>query len=190
MAVPDQGCIDRVYAKGTTLWVRAQKTSGTTSVPCQWDTAFKLAGVKSINGPSLKRSGDVDATELAPAPGEMTAQAAGVIPADNAEEHFYWTGQCPGTKKVDPIKLELNMQFAAYKWLITRYTNSDLFSAFLLFRNGDRLYFDPTVYVASMDMTIAENSFIQTPVELQTSYRVLYVPSGTALPAGCLGVTS
>lgn len=176
----DQGCGNRQYSKGTTFWIRKIVTA-----PCVWGAAFKLAGVKSISAPSMKRSGDVDATELAPAPLTLDNQPVGIIPQDTIEENYYFTGQCPGTKKIDPIKLELNLSWANFISLMGSYATDELFSAFIQFRNGNRFYFDPSCYVSSMDLDIQENTFVTVALEIQTTYRVMLIPTGFVLPANC-----
>lgn len=184
-AIGSPGCAIRVNSKGASFWIRRLAGPGTTT----WATAFRLAGVKSISGPNWKRSGKIDATELQPANPTYTAQAAGVIPGDTIDENFFYIGTLPGTKEVEAIKLELNMNWAAYLTLLTMYNNDEVFQAYVLFRTGDKFLFDPTCYVESMETTFAENALVQTPVEIQPTFRMLYLPSGQALPANFAAVT-
>ena len=173
----------RVLSKGTSFWIREA------GVGCTWGTAYKAAGVISISGPSLKRSGMVDGTELTPGdPGTAVVPiAAPVVPNDTIEESQFYTQQYPGTKKIDPVKLELNMSWDMYLALLGLFNFDIMFNAYVLFRNGNKLYFDPYCFIESIEMDIQENQFVKTPVEIQPAYRMLYIPAGVTLPTNCAG---
>lgn len=179
----------RVNSKGASFWIRRLGNASTTPIP--WAVGdVRLAGVKSISGPSFKRTGKIDSTELQPAPITYPSQPSGVLPGDLVDENYFYAGNLPGTKEVDPIKLELNMNWAAYRLLLLMFNNDEIFSAYVLFRTGEKLVFDPGCYVESLETNFAENTLVQTPVELQPTFRMLFLTSTANLPAAFGGVAS
>ena len=165
-----QGCANRVNSKGASLWISTRATPAS-----PYAAAVRIAGVVSIGGISVKRSGVVDATELDPHPIPLVA-------LDIAERYFF-TARCPGTKEIDPLSVELNLSWATYGILIDLYTTdkSD-FMTHILFRSGHKLLLKDS-YIESIEMNIQENTLVKTPVTFMPTFLAVYLTDLQALPA-------
>jgi len=173
-----QGCANRVKSKGTQLFLRERNNTDSAIGgvdPGEFLPAVRIGGVTAINGISLKRSGVVDATELDPQPD--------VIPDGFTVESYFYTARCPGTKEADPLQVDLNMSYDMYTLLLELY-NDDIsnFQVYILFRSGKVLVL-MDAYVESIEMNIAENEMIKTPVTFMPTNTVQFLANVAALPA-------
>lgn len=136
---------DRVPSKGTKLYIYNGAT---------WSRAI---GVKSIGGISQGRDGDIDATELAPAPEPL--------PSGEIEEEYYRKKYLPAQKDTQALTVELNMEPNQYDDLILFYTRDTIIKIAIVFRNANALFGD--CYVSQLDTDIQDNTLIQTPVSFR-----------------------
>lgn len=153
--------VNRVYSKGTRLFVARA------SAP----TAFtRVLGVTAIDGANLKRTGDVDATELAPDPDSL--------PSGTIAENYYYQNLEPGTKAVDPIKFSCNMERATYGVLNAMFNGDEIGVWKITFKNGD--VFGPfPAYVAELGNAVDENTLVKADLTIQPTGSVQYVSSGS-----------
>jgi len=177
-----QGCANRVKSKGTILYLRQRNNTGAsvtiggvTTANGAFFPAVRIGGVTAINGISLKRSGVVDATELDPQPDD---------PPDGVSvETYFYTAKCPGTKEVDPLQVDLNMSYDMYTLLLTLYNDDEAnFQVYILFRSGKVLLL-ADAYVEAIEMNVAENELVKTPVTFMPTNTVLFLANVGALPA-------
>lgn len=162
----EQGCRLRVPAKGTKLYIRRYQTAGNPT----FANSVRIGGVTGIQGISFKRSGNVDATELAPDPDGAADPAA-----------FFYTGKCPGTKDIDPLVVQLNMSWEMYVLLTAIYGSDEEIMVYIKLRNGKVIYL-LNAFIDSIEMGIEENEMVKTPVTFISSFAANYVDSEAALP--------
>jgi hypothetical protein len=115
---------------------------------------FRVAGVVDMQGPNLNRTGDVDATELDPNP----------VPASPpvTDESYFFSSRLPGTKQVDDITINLNMNIGWYQYLITAYTDDVILYWNIYLRAGWNLRWRG--FIKSIPMNFAENQLVKLPM--------------------------
>lgn len=121
----------RMYSKGVTFSARLDGTAVPSVITTTYLNAFNfIAGVKSIKGPKLGRTGVVDLNEL----NNGNLSRVLTSPAANSplgttvtQEMFWYKTKAPGDKTYGPIELSLNMNSAQFGYLTRWYERDQYF---------------------------------------------------------------
>lgn len=147
--------VPREMAKGTRLYMARAATP----------TVFvRSAGVVGINGPNRTRA-NVDATELDTSPD--------TLPGGAVEENYFYKLNEPGTKEVQAISLDLNMNQAQYAIFNDIYDDDETCLYEIRFRSGAKLTWSG--YIESLGADSQSDQLVKTPATFMPHGKVLYV---------------
>lgn len=174
---------ERVYSKGISLSVSTSPVPASTgnaladgTAMTAWLNAFRrLAGVRSIGGPSLGRDTlDINELDLVPV----------VLNSGETAEMFYTKPKAPGDKEVQPVNLTLNMTNGEFDWLYNSYMKDLVFGCQIRFPSGAVMVW--LGFVDSLEATLESSKIVEVACDLQPTFGVDYVslcPNNNALRA-------
>lgn len=170
----------RVYSKGVSLSLNFQAFPAPSGVLATdnaawttWQGYFtRVAGVKSIGGPTLGR----DNLELA----ELDI-GVGTATGNQVDEQFYIKNKAPGDKDIAPIPLVLNMSHQQYDVLHQAYFRDRVFGFQINFPQGALLI--GLGFVQSLEPTIESSKIVEIACEVQPSFGVDYLSNCTGSTA-------
>jgi len=166
----------RTYSKGVSLslnFLSFPSPSGVVATDntawTTWQTSFsRVAGVKSIGGPTLGRE-TLDLSEL--------DIGVGSALAGQVDEQFYVKNKAPGDKDIQPIPTVLNMTHQQYDVLHQAYFRDSVFGFQINFPQGAILI--GLGFVQSLEPTIESSKIIEIACEIQPSFGVDYLSNCT-----------